>query len=314
MTTDNKSKNAEAVDNDQPTAPEVVKSGITEDEVLSDIFGDDSSPATKEESEAEDETPSDAEGEGKSEEGEDDPEKKDDEDPETPAADDKTNTDEPFAKLGSRQFKTKEELVTFTSSQIGYNTWVTGELKRLHPELFNTDGSIKSKELKETIGKKAEDAATTIAEVSEKNPEDVTKEDIADVEKAKAILKPLGVVFADDPEYQTLKKNAKSIEEKEMTDAATAVTTFIADHPLLEQHREEVADLMEKNDWTLEKAWKACKSINEIEEEAPVKKNDAVVRRAADSATPVTVRKQSGSTPSSGSKDFMDDLITSVGA
>lgn len=320
MTTDNKSNKEEEVGNDQTKSEEVVNSGLTENEIISDILGSsDSSPAENEESKKDDDAEESEDDKGGSDESKDEEtdtksaEKKDDDD-ETKDEDDKTNSDEVFATIGAQKFKTKEELLNFTKSNIGYNTWATGAIKSLHPEYFNKDGSIKSKEFQgfiESKGKKAEKASQVIADVAEKDPDDITKEDVADVEKAKAILRPLGVVFADDPEYLKLKKSSQVIEDKEFSDVKASVTAFEEKHPLLKDHRMAVADLMDKNGYDLETAWKVQKTLEDIVEDEPLKskKSDVVVKKAADSAIPATVKKQSGNLPSSGAKDFMDDLI-----
>lgn len=322
MTTDNKSEKTEEVPANQTKVEEVVKSGLTENEVMSDILGSsDSSPAENEESKEEDGAEDSEENKGGSDEKKEDDEesksddkKEDDEEPESKPADEKTNSEEVFATIGGQKFKTKEELIDFTSSNIGYNTWLTGNLKSLHPELFNADGSIKSKDIKNLIdskSKSAEKAAEVIADVADKKPEDVTKEDLADVEKAKSILRPLGVVFSDDPEYQKLKKNAEVIESQEIENVKATLADFESKHPLLKEHRLAVADLMDKNGYDLETAWKVHKTVADIVEEEPSKekKSDVVVKKAADSAIPATVKKQSGNLPSSGARDFMDDLI-----
>lgn len=314
MTTDNKSNKAEEVITDQTKAEEVVKSGITENEIIADILGD-SSPATNEESKVEDETEDSKETDGGSEDKGEDDSKADDkkaDDEEEP--EDKTNSEEVFATVGGQKFNTKEDLIKFASSNTGYNTWLTGTLKSLHPELFNEDGSIKSKDIQNLInskGKSAEKASQVIANVADKKAEDVTDEDLADVEKAKAILRPLGVVFADDEEYKKLQRHSQTLENKEIEDVKATVTAFEEKHPLLKEHRLAVADLMDRNDYDLETAWKVHKTLNDIVEEEPLKdkKPDVVVKKAADSAIPATVKKQSGNLPTSGAKDFMDDLI-----
>lgn len=329
MTTDNKSEKTEEVHENQTKVEEVVKSGLTENEIISDILGssEESSPAEKED-EGEEKPESEEETEG----GSDEPEEKKEEttteeesekdettveeEPEKKPGDKKTNSEEEvFATIGGQKFDSKENLVEFVKSNIGYNTWLTGQLKSLHPELFNADGSIKSKDLKklvETGVKSAKGAAEVISEVAEKDPEDVTEEDKEDVEKAKAILRPLGVVFADDPEYQKLKKNAEKIDNQEYVEAQTVIQEFETKHPLLKEHRVAVADLMDKNGYDLETAWRVHKVVMGITEEPSQtqKKTDVVVKKAADSAIPTTIKKQSGHLPSSGGKDFMDDLIT----
>ena len=326
MTTDNKSNKETEVTTDQTVTEEVVKSGLTANEIISDILGssEESSPAEKED-EGEEKPESEEETDGGSDEAEkeeddkteDEPEKEEttEENPESNPAKDKTNSEEVFATIGGQKFDSKEKLVEFVKSNIGYNTWLTGQLKSLHPELFNADGSIKSKDLKkmvETGVKSAKGAAEVISEVAEKDPEDVTEEDKEDVEKAKAILRPLGVVFADDPEYQKLKKNAEKIDNQEYVEAQTVIQEFETKHPLLKEHRVAVADLMDRNGYDLETAWKVHKTVEGIVEENPQapKKTDVIVKKAADSAIPTTIKKQSGHLPSSGDKDFMDDLLS----
>jgi len=315
MTTDNKSNKETEVPANQTNSEEVVKSGITENEIVADILGD-SSPAKSEESTPDEDTAEDAEDDkgGSDDQGEEEPKADDKKADDEEEPEEETNSDEVFATVGGQKFKTKEDLIKFASSNTGYNTWLTGTLKSLHPELFNEDGSIKSKDIQNLIkskGKSAEKAAEVIADVADKKAEDVTDEDLADVEKAKAILRPLGVVFADDPEYKKLQKHSQVLENKEVEEVRATVTAFEEKHPLLKEHRVAVADLMDRNDYDLETAWKVHKTIAGIvEEEETTKRPDVVVKKAADSAIPATIKKQSGNLPTSGGKDFMDDLIS----
>lgn len=323
MTTDNKSTSGEEVKNDQTTPTEVVKSGLSEQEVINDMFND-SSPAQQEESTVTDDSAKAEDTEGKSEEEPKEDEskesesyKKEEEEKDEKPTEEKPETksdEEPYAAVGGRKFKTKEELTEFTNSQVGYNTWLTGNLKKIRPDLFNADGTIKSKELQEAVTQKAktvEEAAQTVADLQDKKPEDITDEDKEEYERARKILKPLGVVFSDDPEFQALRKHNESQEQQELQSAQERVQAFEKEHPLIANYRNEVADIIERNGYDLEKAWKVCKVAHDIVEE-PVKKTDVVTKKAADSAVPVTTKKESGNLPPSGQKDFMDDIISAT--
>lgn len=320
-TKDNKSGESE-VQKDKTEKTEVTRSGpITDDDIANDIVSPDSGDDKKEsksepektDDKSKEKSEDDTEEEEADKEGADDKTKSEDE------SDEEDEADQPFAKVGSHVFKTKEDLLKFASSQTGYNTWMTGQLKKLHPELFNADGSIKTKELSEKVdstSKKASDAAETIKEHAGKEDDEMSDEEKADVEKAKKILKRLGVVFADDPEYKTLNEHRARVEEEHLVVAKENVQQFLKDHPLIEDHREAVADLMDARGYTsLEKAWNVYKVENDIEEEVKDDKNKGGTppRKPVDTAIPSQVSKGSGNAPSKAKGDFMDDILAAPG-
>ena len=125
---DNKSAETEVPTQDKTGEAEVTKKGpITSEDIADDITSREPAPAQKQDTTT---PPADDKGEEKKDE------KKDGDTTTPPEAkdDDGSKKDvEPFATLGSQKFMTKEELVAFASKQTGYNTWLTGNIKRVHP-------------------------------------------------------------------------------------------------------------------------------------------------------------------------------------
>lgn len=237
------------------------------------------------------------------------------------------------AKIGNREFDTPDALNKFVGSQVGYNTWITGKLKAMRPDLFNEDGSLKSAELEKAVadkGKKAEAAAETIKEISEIPEADRTDEQIEDIEKAKNILRPLGVVFADDPTFLAMKNKVGEEDEGRIKTAREKINEFETAHPMLKDHYTGVGELMKDRKYSLEKAWEVYKIENEIVEEekpaaaadpkpadpapAPKQEEDTTdPSKPLDKVLPASVKNQSGTAPVSGAGDFMDDILNLPG-
>lgn len=309
MTTKINKPKAEDIESE---AEEVETDGSeTQPDALEELFGataEEDAPAAEEDAGDDAEAGTDG---GSSEE------KGDQGKPETAKPDDSQKS-EPYAKIGAMEFKTKEDLVAFTNSQTGYNSFITGGLKKLHPELFKSDGSIDNKKLTElgTSKPKVEAAAETVAEMAEKG-DDMTKEDEQELEKAKAILRPLGVVFSDDPVFQQMKSNVDKQQVETISQARSVVETFVAGHPLVNDHRDALADYMIKNEIEdIAKAWKGYKALNDVEEaeteHLQTKDGDRPRNASADLNIPVVVKKSTGAkpAPSAGSEDsFFDSLV-----
>jgi hypothetical protein len=221
----------------------------------------------------------------------------------------KDDQDELFASIGSMKFKTKDELVKYTNSQVGYNSWLTGKLKRIRPDLFDNDGKIKTSEIEKAIAdatNKVQDATETINRLEEKDK--LTDDDKAEIEKARSILKPLGVVFSDDPDYQTMKNKAERFDTQEVDHAKQYIADFEAKNPEFVDHKLGVAELMEKTGYDLPTAWKAYSAANGISQ-PPLQRDAQPKNKPTESVIPKVVNRQSGSMPASGNKDFMDDLL-----
>lgn len=309
MIKDNKSDNGE-VDKDQTPEAEVIAKTvpITDDDIAADII----SPDVPE----------------KKEEKKDDKGKSDDEDQKTKSDEDKKDEkkdndkdEKPFAVIGTQKFKTQEDLLKFTKSQVGFNTWLIGNVKKVHPEWFDKDGSLKTdQDFSKIVAvkDKVKDAADTVAAHADKSADEMTDEEKEELKKAKAILKKLGVVMTDDEEYKTLHQKAQKIDEQEVEKARTVIDSFSQKHPLLEEHREQFAEFLDntkdRNYNSLEKAWNVYKVENDIVEEVVEKKDDddggEKKRKAVDTVIPKTISKGSGGSPARRSEpDLMDDLI-----
>lgn len=206
-------------------------------------------------------------------------------------------------KIGDRTFKSEDELIEYAKRQSGYNGWMTGILKKARPELFKADGTIDTEKVK-SLQEKASDAVETIAD------EDSTDEE---VEKAKKLLKSLGVVMNDDPEWAAIKGLKETNDKQTIEESRNAIDEFEKKHPLLKQHYQGVAEIMERNGVGLDKGWRMYKAANDIAEE-PLSKNDTTDgTKSFENVLPTNVQKTTGSLPVSKGNDFMDDLINSPG-
>lgn len=232
--------------------------------------------------------------------------------------------EEPFAKIGDQSFETKDDLLKFTQSQIGYNTWFTGHVKKRHPEWFGEDGSLKTKELENAIvgaSAKIKEATETVAEHKDKDAEELTDEEKDDLKKARAILEPLGVVFKDDPAFKDLNETKQKVESREVQEASIIVKAFQSKHPLSIQHAEKFAEMIEDRGYNdLELAWDVYKIENKIQEDESgepneeSKSNTNPPKKPMDTAIPAKINKGSGDVPSKREKqDVMDELISDPG-
>lgn len=315
MTVENKPQES-VVDLDIPVSTDVPQRDGSE-KVLDDLFGpDETAPDTT--TKAGDDTPKPAETVP--------PAKTEDGKPATatPAKDDTTPA-EPYAKIGSRTFTSKEELERFTSSQLGYNGMVTGALKKVRPDLFNDDGSLDHTKLSqiEKATEKMETAAETVKELQDVDPTTMTDEQKDDLKKAQAILGPvlrsMGVAFKSDQDYVDAQEIVQTTKAESANEAKSVVDTFVKDHPLLDDHRVELGQFMEKNELTdLGVAWDTFKTLKGIKEEAqapaaPTPRGDGK-NHSVDKNIPVIVSKTSGTPPPpSGSADFFDEIIGAKG-
>lgn len=112
---------------------------------------------------------------------------------------------DPFAKLGDKVFQTKEQLVEFASSQVGFNRAVVGNLKKIHPDWFDDKGQLKPDRMS-----KVKDAQAAV----EATPEGGNEQKFNDKEKQK--FRDMGFVFKDD--IQPLADAAAASDKKELTD------------------------------------------------------------------------------------------------
>lgn len=306
-TTDNKPKEEE-VKNDQPESKEVATSKvITPESIIGDIL---LSEPTVEEKKGEESstTPKDGEENPESDENKDD--KKDE------------GNGEVFAKIGKREFKTQKDLTEFVSklesennSQKGYNGWITGAVKKMRPDLFNENGEIKSVELQKIVegaSAKASDAAETLKELGHIPDDELTDEQKEDIKKARELLKPLGVVFSDDPKFKKMEDDLNRYREKDLETAQKIIDEFSVKHPLFNDHRSAIGELMEQRGYDdLEKAWKVFKAEQDIVEDEPIiKKPEDNKNKSVDTTIPTVVKKESGNLPTSGKKDVWDEVLS----
>lgn len=303
MNNDNK-PNAEDVEikkDDKPEAKEVIENKPEEDapkDALDDLFGVAPAPKAEEKKPEVDET------------------KKEDE-PEKPADGEKEKkpaTDEPFARIGNQTFATKEDMVKALSSQTGYNSYLTGALRKLHPELFNPDGSLNTKEVSKVLTVEPSAKSDSKKKADETPDEEKARKD---KEEAKALLRELGVIFTDSEDILTLKEQQQVIKQNGEAEAQKEIDAFTKEHPLLEEHSDALAEFMLNAKITdLARGWNSYKAANDIVEEE-VKKpsdlqkpNDAGKGKSLEQTVPIPVKKTSGAAPSSGGeKDFMDDIL-----
>jgi len=314
---DNKPEGAEVQKNNAEPKPEVGSSHDLSDAAADDLLDETSEPQSPEgdkKPEGDTEGQPGGEGEPNTPEGDEKPEGESNKPTETPSG-------EPFAKIGDMEFGNQEELLEFTSKQIGMNSWLIGNLKKLHPELFNEDGTFKTAEFSKKVQNKstsAVEAAETMNELKDVDPADMTPEQKEDYEKARGLLKRLGVVFQDDAEFQRTKARNDAEDAKAIDDAKGVIDKFESDHPLLKKHRAGVADVMEKNSLTIEKAWKVYKAIHDIVEEASKPNGEGKPNGGGGSPAsghiPTTVKKETGALPQSNTEgDLFDEIINARG-
>lgn len=234
-------------------------------------------------------------------------------DPNEPA----TPPEEPYLKVGNFVFKDRKSAEAYMKKQIGYNASITGELKKLHPELFSADGTLKLSELRKTI----KDADTKAPVVTEAKPAltDEEKKKAEDIESAKKILKELGVIFKDDEELTAAKNTIAELQEEKRTaaldKAKDEIATFAEAHPIITEHYNELAKFMKGAEIVdLEKGWGAFKLANDIVEE-PLTPADASTGAPVAKVLPVAVKKGTGAPPSSQPKkeDFFDEILGATG-
>ena len=310
----------DAIIDDNAGAREVVNSGIDETSVVDSML-EDVTPQSA--------TPDDVQNQEKENDDTQEPEIGKDEEPkeeETPTEEPKSQEEqdqgksnetpnpeqsEPYARIGSVEFKSKDELIRYTNSQIGYNSWMTGRLRQIRPDFFNADGTIKNAELEKAISTHTEtvqEATRVVNKLEDKeNAGTLTEDEKSEMERAKSILKPLGVVFADDPEFQVMRDKAKKFDEQEVNSAQQYIADFEAKNPDFADHKQQVAELMEKTGYDLPTAWKAYSAVHGISQ--PLQVDAPPKTKPTDTVTPKGVKKQSGSMPASGDKDFIDDLL-----
>lgn len=299
----NKPENTEAPAS-QTVEKEVAKKGISDVDILNDIVNPDQ-PLPAPESGKKDEPKA---------------EKKDEEaKPATPPeTKPEAKPEEPFASLNGTNFKTKDELIAFVKKQVGYNSFLTGAVKKVHPEWFNADGSIKTKDL-DKVNKEAtkeiKKATETVTENADVAPDDMTPEQKAEVDKAKALLRKLGFISADDEKFKNLEQQLKDLrqekESEKIAEAKTVVEAFEKAHPISVEHRENFAQLIRDRGYNdIEKAWNVFKIENSIEETII----NPAPKQSPETIVPTTLPKGTGNAPEkAGNPDFMDDIINTKG-
>lgn len=112
------------------------------------------------------------------------------------AAPPSAGTPEPFAQIGNQTFKTKEELVDAMASQQGYNRWLTGQVKRLHPDWFDAKGKLLPSAIQKA--KTAGEGIATQTREALENPD--VAANLTDTEKTqlKDLIRGLGFVPRED--------------------------------------------------------------------------------------------------------------------
>lgn len=256
--------------------------------------------------------------------------------PTTPPAEEKTET--PFATIGNRTFKTPEEVVEFAKSQYGYNTWLTGWVKKFAPEAIDEAGKIDSKKLEEVVrsGRSPEppkpaavkEAAETLQTLGEN--EELSEEEKADLENAKKILRKVGVAFKED-----LQPLITDIDQRQIKFVRDEIDAFINSHSDFHEYQEDVRNILQKNIVlaeakrrgvevpdemfkTIEQAYNEARANRGVTPPAspttPERKGfdagvkEGLKKKEIDGQIPPQTPKSSGPTQPV-TKDFFDDLI-----
>lgn len=223
---------------------------------------------------------------------------------EKPNESEETETDKPFATIGGQNFATAEDLIKFTTSQIGYNRFITGNVRKAKPEWFDAEGKLipskmqKVEEIKENV-----DAAV------EKVQQGIT---LSDTEKEQ--LRSVGIVFKEDLEAVKTEEGLK--------ESLSVVDEFVSKHPLAEGYLSDLADIMEAEkakpahlQMDLENAWQFVKSKNDIEEagDKPEEVKPIQKKQGLDSQVPSSPIRAAGAKPITSKRDFMDEVMGASG-
>ena len=131
-----------------------------------------------------------------------------------------------FAKIGDRAFKTKDDLIAYTSSQNGLNRAVIGNLKKIHPEWFDDKGAIKPDRMKQV--KVATEVVPPAGDETKVTPP------MSETEKDK--LRAIGIVFKED---------IAPVMERYQKEEDDELATWQTSHPGAQEHMEEITALVE---------------------------------------------------------------------
>lgn len=233
------------------------------------------------------------------------------EEPDGGKPEEKPNTDEEaeagkfFAKIGSQIFKTAEELIKFTESQVGYNRWLTGTIKKENPDWFDADGKLIPSKMKK------------VEEIKKETEEAIAKMDEGEILNAaeKERLRKAGIVFKED--LETINSEKEGLKE-----SLSVIDEFTSNHPLAEGYLSDLADILEAEkakpkdlQMTLDDAWEFLKAKKDIEEEGDVKPEDKPQPKKSelDTQVPSSPVRSAGAKPAVSTKDFMDEVMGASG-
>jgi len=266
-----------------------------EESQSSDKSDDDSKP----DEEKEDTGNKDGESDDEEEEGD----EKEDEDEEG------AENDEPFAKIGDQDFKTKEDLISFTKSQAGFNRLVVGNLKKVHPEWFE-EGKLKAERITASQKKDVKEGKEVLDKVQQdaEAGKDVT---LSDADKTK--LRSLGFVFQED--IKPIKESVEKQEDDELNQ-------WFTNHPGSETYTEEINELAGEGKLSLDEAWDVVRKRHKLpdpEEDKGDKtyeqgKKDGKKKKSLDSTSSSAPGGKGGVAPEKqGEEDVMDVILNTGG-
>lgn len=209
---------------------------------------------------------------------------------------------ESFAVLGNLEFETKEELLEYLESQNGYNRWLTGNIKKAHPDWFKQDGTLDPSKIEQFK------AATDVPD--EKKP-------ISTDEKQR--LRDMGFVFKEDLEEARL--------SGAMETTAKEIESFESKNPELKNHYDEVSELMESTQnlpkerrLNLEQSWNIVASRHGIKtadrtQTQEQKISDSKKKSGLDSQIIPSTSRRSGVAPKghTTAPDLLDQALASTG-
>ncbi len=157
---------------------------------------------------------------------------------------------EVFHKEGNREFKTKDDYVSWVNQQRGEASRLANSKKQAEAKLLETAQALE----------KANAIITKLtSQTSDKPPEKKDDEEVSE-EQREAIrkLKKIGK-FITNEEFETITKQIESIQQERQTAsvqaAEQAVAAFKEANPNIEGHEQELADLIQAKGLTLDEAY-----------------------------------------------------------
>lgn len=220
---------------------------------------------------------------------------------------DETKEETDYAVIGNRKFADKEELINYVESQSGYNRFITGNLKKVHPEWFDSD-----------TGKIKPSAITKAQEEHGRVVEALTDEDGESGQNDKELLAEYGIATSED--IKSLRADINAITGKK--DASANMEKWLEGNRQAVSHLDEIQEIIAENDklpvdarYTLDSAWQIVKLNHNITDDTPPDAPTQTKKTLDNQAPLQSSPESSGVMPvqSASSLDVMDAASRSQG-